>query len=75
MTELRRHAHARMLGNGLCTRPVELDCRVDNACESFSYFQTSIEFKPTLLRQRDHAREQRAALFDGLIARIDKNPS
>ena len=28
MSKLRREAHARMLGNGLCTRPMELDCRM-----------------------------------------------
>jgi hypothetical protein len=27
MAKLRREAHARMLGNGLCTRPVQLDLR------------------------------------------------
>ncbi len=47
-----------MLGNGLCTRPVELDCRMESACETCSYFQTSVEFKPTLQRQRDHAQER-----------------
>jgi site-specific recombinase XerD len=75
MTKLRREAHARMLGNGLCTRPVELECRMDSACETCSYFQTSIEFKPTLQRQRDHAHEhgqtERAALFDRLLDRVD----
>lgn len=75
MAKLRREAHARMLGNGLCTRPVELDCRMESACETCSYFQTSIEFKPTLRRQRDHARDhgqtERAALFDELIRRVD----
>ncbi len=67
MTKLRREAHARMLGNGLCTRPVELDCRIKSASETCSYFQTSVEFKPTLQRRRDHAREhgqaERAALL------------
>ena len=75
MARLRREAHARMLGNGLCTRPVELDCRMESACETCSYFQTSIEFRPTLLRQRDHARDhgqtERAALFDGLLDRLE----
>ena len=75
MARLRREAHARMLGNGLCTRPVELDCRMESACATCSYFQTSIEFKPTLQRQRDHAREHgqddRAALFDRLLERVD----
>jgi integrase/recombinase XerD len=75
MARLRREAHARMLGNGLCTRPVELDCRMESACETYSYFQTTIEFKPTLQRQRDHAREndqvERAALFERLLERLD----
>ena len=75
MAKLRREAHARMLGNGLCTRPVELDCRMESACETCSYFQTTIEFRPTLQRQRDHAREhgqgERAALFDRLLDRVD----
>ena len=57
-----------MLGNGLCTRPVELECRMESACETCAYFQTGPEFVPVLLRQRDHARDHhqpdRAALFD-----------
>jgi site-specific recombinase XerD len=76
MARLRREAHARMLGNGLCTRPVELDCRMESACETCSYFHTGIEFRPVLLRQRDHARNHdqphRAALFDDLLNRIEE---
>ncbi len=76
MAKLRREAHARMLGNGLCTRPVQLDCRMESACETCSYFQTTIEFRPTLQRQRDHAQEhgqnERAAIFDQLIQRVDQ---
>jgi hypothetical protein len=79
MGRLRREAHARMLGNGLCTRPVELDCRMESACETCSYFSTGLEFVPVLIRQRDHARTHgqpdRATLFDGLIARANENPS
>ncbi|HET6916718.1 MAG TPA: tyrosine-type recombinase/integrase, partial [Acidimicrobiales bacterium] len=79
MARLRKEAHARMLGNGLCTRPVELDCRMESACETCSYFQTSIEFKPTLTRQRDHARAHgqtdRAALFDQLLNRLGEEAS
>jgi hypothetical protein len=79
MARLRKEAHARMLGNGLCTRPVELDCRMESACETCSYFQTSIEFKPTLTRQRDHARShgqtERAALFDKLLDRLQEDAS
>ena len=76
MAKLRREAHARMLGNGLCTRPVELDCRLESACETCSYFATGPEFVPVLLRQRDHARHHqqpdRAALFDNLINRANE---
>jgi site-specific recombinase XerD len=76
MAKLRREAHARMLGNGLCTRPVQLDCRMESACETCSYFQTTIEFRPTLQRQRDHAlghgQPDRAAIFDKLIQQVDQ---
>jgi site-specific recombinase XerD len=75
MARLRREAHARMLGNGLCTRPAELDCRMESACETCAYFRTSPEFLPILIRQRDHARDhsqtERAALFIDLIKRVD----
>jgi site-specific recombinase XerD len=75
MAKLRRQAHARMLGNGLCTRPVELDCRMESACETCSYFETNVEFRPTIRRQRDHAAEHdqpdRVALYDKLLNRID----
>ena len=73
MARLRREAHARMLGNGLCTRPPELDCRLETACETCAYFRTGPQFLPILTRQRDHAQDHgqadRAALFDELIQR------
>src|SRR5881394_2935805 len=73
MARLRRETHARMLGNGLCTRPAELDCRLESACETCAYFRTGTQFLPILTRQRDHARDhgqtERTALFDGLIQR------
>jgi site-specific recombinase XerD len=79
MARLRREAHARMLGNGLCTRPAELDCRMESACETCAYFRTSTQFLPILTRQRDHARDHsqagRAALFDGLIQRAETERS
>jgi site-specific recombinase XerD len=78
MARLRREAHARMLGNGLCTRPVELECRMESACETCSYFTTGPEFVPVLLRQRDHARDHnqpdRAALFQQIIERAETTP-
>jgi site-specific recombinase XerD len=78
MTRLRREAHARMLGNGLCPRPVELDCRMETICETCAYFETGPKFVPVLLRQRDHARTHhqttRAKLYDNLIARAEETP-
>jgi hypothetical protein len=48
---------------------------MESACETCSYFQTSIEFRPTLQRQRDHAQErgqtERVQLFEGLLQRVD----
>ncbi len=79
MARLRREAHARMLGNGLCTRPAELDCRMESACETCAYFRTGTQFLPILTRQRDHARDHgqpgRAALFEGLIQRAETERS
>jgi hypothetical protein len=75
MARLRQEAHARMLGNGMCTRPVELECRMETICETCAYFDTGPEFVPVLLRQRDHARTHqqpdRAHLFDNLIQRAE----
>ncbi len=71
MTRLRQRAHARMVGNGMCTRPAELDCHMESACETCAYFKTGPEFIPVLIRQRDHARyhhqPERTALFTTLI--------
>jgi hypothetical protein len=74
MARLRREHH-RLLGNGYCTRPPELDCAFEAICETCTFFQTGIEFRPTLLRQRDHAEQHhqthRVNLFDQLLTRID----
>lgn len=74
MARLRREHH-RLLGNGYCTRPPELDCAFEAICETCTFFQTSIEFRPTLQRQRDHAAERdqthRAELFDRLLIQLD----
>jgi hypothetical protein len=59
-----------------CTRPPELDCAFEAICETCTLFQTSIEFRPTLQRQHDHAAEHhqthRADLFDRLLTRLDR---
>lgn len=71
MARLRREHH-RHLGNGYCTRPVELDCAFESVCETCTFFQTSIEFRPTLQAQHDDAaakgQTHRAELFTKLLA-------
>ena len=67
--------HRRLLGNGHCTRPVELDCRYRTICERCGFFDTGPEFVPVLLRQRDHATDHdqpdRAELFTDLLDNLD----
>nr|MDT0663589.1 tyrosine-type recombinase/integrase [Micromonospora sp. DSM 115978] len=78
MARLRREHH-RLLGNGYCTRPPELDCAFEAICETCTFFQTSIEFRPTLQRQHDHAAQHhqthRADLFTRLLTGLDTQAS
>jgi site-specific recombinase XerD len=66
-----RADHHRMLANGWCTRPAELDCSFETICESCGFFNTTVEFAPTLRRQADHAaahdQPARAELFNKLL--------
>ena len=79
MTKLRREMHQRMLGNGYCARPVDLDCHFESICESCTFFVTTIEFRPTLTRQRDDAQAKgqvgRQKIFEGLLGRLDSEAS
>jgi site-specific recombinase XerD len=74
MARLRREHH-RLLGNGWCTRPPQLDCAFESICETCSYFQTSIEFRPALTAQHDHAAAHgqtgRQELLAQLLTQID----
>jgi site-specific recombinase XerD len=74
MVRLRREHH-RLLGNGYCTRPPELDCAFESICETCAFFQTSIEFRPTLQAQHDDAttkgQDHRAGLFTDLLNKVD----
>ena len=78
MARLRREHH-RMLGNGYCTRPADLDCAFESICETCTFFQTSIEFRPTLQAQHDDAiarrQDHRGQLFASLLARVDQDAS
>jgi site-specific recombinase XerD len=79
MGKLRAEMHKRMLGNGYCARPVGMDCHFESICESCTFFQTTIEFRPTLQNQRDDAANKgqigRQKVFDGLLARLDEEAS
>jgi hypothetical protein len=78
MARLRREHH-RLLGNGWCTRPPQLDCALESICETGTYYQTSIEFRPTRQAQHDHAathsQQHRQQLFASLLARADQDAS
>ena len=78
MARLRREHH-RMPGNGYCTRPPELDCAFETICETCTYFQTSIEFRPTLAAQHDHAasknQDHRGQLFASLLTQTGQDAS
>jgi hypothetical protein len=78
MARLRREHH-RMLGNGYCTRPPELDCAFESICETCTFFQTSIEFRPTLQAQHDDAEAKHQAgrqhLFQQLLTAVDRDAS
>lgn len=79
MRKLRTEMHRRMLGNGYCARPVEMDCHFESICESCSFFVTTIEFRPTLQRQRDDAATKgqlgRQKIFEGILDRLDTDAS
>ena len=76
MNRLRREHH-RLLGNGYCTRPPQLDCAFESICETCSYFQTGTGFRPALAAQHDHAAAHgqtgRQELYARLIHKIDTN--
>jgi integrase len=69
MARLRREHH-RMLGNGYCARPVELDCAFETICETCTYFATTVEFRPTLRRQLKDARKKQQTGREQLYQRL-----
>lgn len=79
MTALQAEVHKRLLGNGYCARPIELDCRYETICESCTMFFTTIEHRPTLQAQRDDActkgQTRRAEVYTNLLERLDQPPA
>jgi site-specific recombinase XerD len=76
MAKLRRELHQRLLGNGWCARPPELDCHFETICESCTFFATGPEFLPVLQAQHDDATAKghtaRRAIYQRLIADLDE---
>ena len=63
--------HRRLLGNGHCTRPLELDCRFQTICQGCGIFETGPEFVTILRRQHDDAAHHtdlaRTQLYHNLV--------
>ncbi len=79
MRALRAEATKRLLGNGYCGCPIELDCRYETICESCTMFFTTIEHRPTIQAQRDDAEAKgqsgRRDVYDNLLRRLDDPPA
>jgi integrase/recombinase XerD len=73
MAQLAAEYHQRMLGNGWCNRPPQIDCQFESICETCAFYTTDTSFEPVLQAQRDHAAErdqhQRVDLFNMLLER------
>ena len=74
MRRISNEVHHRLLGNGWCQRPAQLDCSYESICETCVHFATDATFQPVVLRQRDHAaahnQTARAEIFNTLLAEI-----
>ncbi len=73
MAHLAAEFDQKLLGNGHCNRPSQLDCQFESICESSAYFSTNSAFVPVLEAQRDHAADRdqhhRVDLFNMLLER------
>ncbi|WP_197512611.1 hypothetical protein [Tessaracoccus coleopterorum] len=76
MTALHAEVNKRLLGNGYCRRPVELDCRYETICETCPMFFTTQQHRPTLIAQRDDAcakgQTRRAEIYTNLLEGLDQ---
>ena len=68
---VRAQGHRRLLANGRCARPAQLDCSYQTICEGCGFFETGPEFLTILRRQKESATDQadfeRAHVFKELI--------
>jgi site-specific recombinase XerD len=78
VTRLHRD-QGRMLGNGWCARPSELDCGYETICESCDFFTTGHAFRPILQAQHDDAAVKaqlsRQQLFAQLLTGLNQDVS
>ncbi len=60
-----------MLGNGWCQRPNQMGRHYETICETCTHYATDPACVPTLIRQRDHARDHhqpgRVRLYQQLL--------
>ena len=69
-----------MLGNGHCAAPSRWTATSSPSAKSCTFFVTTIEFRPTLQRQREDAAAKegqvgRQKIFDGILERLDNEAS
>lgn len=73
MAQLGVEYDQRMLANGYCNRPAQLDCQFESICENCVHYTTDTRFDSVLQAQRDHAAERgqhaRVDLFQMLLDR------
>jgi hypothetical protein len=66
----------RLLSNGYCTRPPELDGHFESLCERCAFYQTNNDFKPILTKQHDDAaskgQHDRRDLFKSILQNLDE---
>ena len=71
-----RTEHRRMLGNGWCTRPADLDCASRRSAKAAGSSRPPSSSAPTLQAQPDHAAAHdqpgRAELYNELLAAAGK---
>ncbi len=76
MRQLRTELNHRLLGNGYCTRPPELDCRFESLCERCVFYQTNNDFRDILTKQHHDAtskgQHDRCDLFHHILQNLDE---
>lgn len=76
MHRLRSETTRRLLGNGHCSRPRDLECRYETMCETCSFFVPTIAFRDQLQAQHQdavhHGDQQRQQAYQKLLNRLEQ---